>query len=77
MRSCSLGEAIELTVVVMACHDELCWRSPWMFCSSLSLPALVRIEAHDPVISPPRDGRCLAVPNCKGLGLSGVNDRLF
>jgi hypothetical protein len=24
------GKAIELTVVVVARHDELCWRSPWM-----------------------------------------------
>jgi hypothetical protein len=26
--SYQLGEAIELTVVVVARHDELCWRSP-------------------------------------------------
>jgi hypothetical protein len=25
-----LEKVIELTVVVVACHDELCWRSPWI-----------------------------------------------
>jgi hypothetical protein len=35
---------------------------------SLSLPALVRIEAHDPVISAPRGGRRLAGAELQGSG---------